>query len=276
MTETVRTADWPALWQQLLAWAEGTLPGLLKALIVLVLGWWLASFLTKLLQRAMRRSKADEGVCAFIASLCKISLRIVVLISAAASLGVNVTSIVTALGAAGVTAGLALKDSLSNFASGVLILFNKPFKVGDYLELSGTAGTVHSIGLMYTTLMTPDNKAVLLPNSSVTSEKIVNASAQPQRRIDLSFSIAYGADIERAKQVLAQAATACPFALSEPAPLFAVTAHEESAVILSAYIWCEAGHYLDAKFDLMERVKYAFDEQGITIPFPQMDIHLVQ
>ncbi len=255
------------------AWMKATLPGLLQALIVLVVGWWLCSLLTSLLSRTLKKGKADEGVRSFVCSLCKTLLRSIVVISAAATLGVNVTSIVTALGAAGVTAGLALKDSLSNFASGVIIMFTKPFKVGDFLEVDSLTGTVKQIDLMYTTLLTVDNKAILMPNSLVTGNKIINYTAQPIRRLDLEFSVAYSTDLSYARQVLEQTVAKCPLALRQPAPVFGVSGHKDSAVTILAMVWCDAPNFLALKFQLLEQVKDAFEQAGISIPFPQLDVH---
>ncbi len=264
-----------ALWAEVGEWAKKALPTVLIVLGVLVLGWWAASLLTSLLSRALKRSKVDGGVHSFVCSLCKTVLRGIVLISALATLGVNVTSIITALGAAGVTAGLALKDSLSNFASGVVIMFNKPFKVGDFLEIDSLTGTVKQIDLMYTTLRTADNKAILLPNSMVTANKIINYTAEPVRRLDLEFSVSYGADLAKARQVLANAVAQCPLALEKPAPVFGVSGHKDSSITILALVWCNAENFIALKFDLLERVKNAFDENGISIPFPQLDVHFL-
>lgn len=264
------------LWAEIGSWATKTLPTVLIVIIVLSLGWWASSLLTALLSRAIKKSKADDGVRTFVCSVCKTVLRGIVVISALATLGVNVTSIITALGAAGVTAGLALKDSLSNFASGVIIMFHKPFKVGDFLEIDALTGTVKQIDLMYTTLLTVDNKAILLPNSVVTASKIINYTAEPIRRLDLEFSVSYGTDLALARQVLSETVEQSPFALQEPAPVFGVSGHHDSAVSITAMVWCDAGNFLSLKFDLLERVKNAFDARGISIPFNQLDVHLTK
>lgn len=264
------------LWAEIGAWAKNTLPTIVIVILVLVLGWWVSSLLTVLLSRAIKRSKADDGVRSFVCSVCKTVLRGIVVISALATLGVNVTSIVTALGAAGVTAGLALKDSLSNFASGVIIMFNKPFKVGDFLEIDTLTGTVKQIDMMYTTLLTVDNKAILLPNSVVTASKIINYTAEPTRRLDLEFSVSYGTNLAMAKQVLAEAVAQSPLALQDPPPIFGVSGHQDSAVIITAMVWCNAENFIALKFDLFERVKNAFDAHGISIPFSQLDVHIKQ
>ena len=264
------------LWAEIGVWAKNTLPTIAIVIVVLILGWWVSSLLTALLSRAIKRSKADEGVRSFVCSVCKTVLRGIVIISALATLGVNVTSIVTALGAAGVTAGLALKDSLSNFASGVIIMFNKPFKVGDFLEIDALTGTVKQIDIMYTTLLTVDNKAILLPNSVVTTSKIINYTEEPTRRLDLEFSVSYTTDLSFAKQVLAETIAQSPFALQDPAPVLGVSGHQDSSVTITAMVWCSTENYIPYKFDLLERVKNAFDAHGISIPYSQLDVHVKQ
>ena len=271
---TASPSTYEAVWQNFLKWAEGFFPVLLKSALILVIGWWLAKFLTKLVAKAMDRANVDPSVCSFVQSLCKFSLRGIVLISTASALGVNVASIIAALGAAGLTIGLALKDSLSNFASGIIILLTKPFKTGDFLEIDGMTGTVKKIDTMYTTLATVDNKAILLPNSTVTASEIVNYTAQTHRRLDLTFSVGYSCDLAKAKQVLSNVIAKSPMALQDPAPIIGVTSHNDSSISIAVFVWCESPNYLPLKYELMEKVKLAFDENGIEIPFPQMDVHM--
>lgn len=266
--------DGTTLWNGIVDWLKNAAPIVLKSLLILLIGWWLSGFLTRLISKAMEKGKAEAGARSFISSVCKSVFRIIVLISTASALGINVTSIIAALGAAGLTIGLALKDSLSNFASGVIILFTKPFKTGDFMEVDGLTGTVKKIDLMYTTLSTVDNKAILLPNSTVTASKIINYTAEPSRRLDLEFSISYNADIALAKKVIASVVRRSELAYETPAPVIAVTAHNDSSVSVSLFVWCDSPNYLPLKFELMEDIKLAFDENGIEIPFPQLDVHM--
>ena len=170
------------IWNEFLKWLLSIVPNVIGAILILVIGWWLASLLSKYLKKAMTRAKVDAGIISFVYSITKNALRIVVLISTAAKLGVNVTSIIAALGAASVAVGLALKDSMSNVASGVLIIINKLFHVGDYLEVEDLQGTVSKIEMMNTTLTTIDNKTIVIPNSTLTSTSIINYTSQETRR----------------------------------------------------------------------------------------------
>lgn len=266
--------DFEKLMQEFLDWLRQAAPKLLGAVIILVVGWYLASLVSSLLRKAMQRGRADGGIVSFVYSLTKIALRIIVFISVASQLGVNVNSLIAAIGAAGVTAGLALKDSLSNLASGALIIINKPFHVGDYLETEGLQGTVSRIEIMYTTLVTFDNKEVIIPNARLTANNVTNFTAQKTRRLDLNYTVSYRDDLLQVKALLGELVERNPRALKDPAPIIAVTEHQESGVCVAVKVWCASEDYWTLYFEMQEKVKLAFDEHGITIPFPQMDVHL--
>jgi small conductance mechanosensitive channel len=261
-------------WENIWHWLQDIAPNAMGAAIVFAVGWLLSGLLSKLVRKAMHRGKMDAGIISFVYSISKNSLRVIVIISAAAQLGVNVTSIIAALGAAGVTIGLALKDSLANVASGALIIINKPFHAGDYLQVEGLEGTVTKIEMMYTTLTTFDNKEVIIPNSRLTSNNIVNYTAQKTRRLDLAYTIGYGDDIAFAKQVLHSLVEQNEKALKSPEPIIAVTEHQASGVVIAVKVWCGVEDYWPLYFEMQETVKLAFDENGITIPYPQMDVHM--
>ncbi|WP_312694382.1 mechanosensitive ion channel family protein [Caproiciproducens sp.] len=260
--------------QQLLLFIESSLPKLAGALLILGIGWWLSNQAVRLMFRAMSRSKTDTGLVTFISSLTRALLKILVCITAAAQLGMNVSSIIAALGAAGLAVGLALKENLSNIACGAQIIFTKPFLVGDYIAYGDTEGTVERIETMFTTLRTFDNKEIVIPNSKITSGVIVNYSAMATRRLDLKYSVGYGEDIAKVKHLLSELIENHPIVLKDPSPLVAVGEHRESAVIVEVRVWCKTEDYLALYFDMQEKVKLAFDEAGIRIPYHQMDVHM--
>jgi small conductance mechanosensitive channel len=259
---------------QLMGYLEAALPKLIGTILILAIGWWLSNQLVRLMYRAMMKSKTDTGIITFICSLIRALFKIIVCITAAAQLGMNVNSIIAALGAAGLTIGLALKDSMSNIASGAQIIFTKPFRVGDYLSLENVEGTVERIEIMFTTLRTFDNKEVVIPNSKITDSVITNYSAMKTRRLDLHYSIGYGEDIALVKRLLSDLAENSPLVLKDPSPLIVVGEHRDSSLAMEVRIWCKTEDYLTLYFDMQEKVRLAFDEAGIRIPFNQVDVHM--
>ncbi len=251
------------------------LPKIVIAVIILVIGFFVSKFAGNILKKIMVGRHVDETVHYFLCRMLVISFRIVFVLFALSAVGVNINSFIAALGAAGITAGLGLQSSISQFASGVEILFNKPFRKGDFIEIDGTAGKVEEIHFMNTTLLTLDNKRVILPNSHVTTKSIINYTAQNKRRVDLKFSIAYEDDIALAKKVLSEQVEACPYTLADPKPLIAVSDHSDSAIIIDTFVWCKSEEYWPAFYDMQERVKLAFDKEGLHIPFNQMDVHII-
>lgn len=252
------------------------LPKILGAVIIIVIGYLISKLAGKLLIKIMQKQRVDESVHHFLKSMLVVSMRIVFVIFALSVLGVDISSFVAALGAAGITAGLGLQSLISQFASGIEIMFNKPFKAGDYIELESVAGTVQEIHFMNTTLLTVDNKRVVVPNSHITSNNLINYTSQKKRRIDFKFSIGYGDDIALAKQVIAKADRDCPYTIDDPAPRIAVGGHGESSITIDALLWCKSEDYWSAYYDFYERVKVAFDQAGIHIPYNQLDIHITK
>ena len=251
--------------EKFMEWRLGSMaPRVLGAVIVVVLGLLLSKALVKLLKKALERGKAEAGVITFVGSLVNIALKVLVGITAAAQLGFDVTSIII---------GLALKDSMSNVASGVQILFNHIFRVGDYLSVEGVEGTVDRIEIMYTALRTFDNKEIILPNSELTASVITNYTAQTTRRLDLSYSVSYSTNLAQARGVLEGLINSNEKVIDEPAPLIAVGEHKDSCIMVIARVWCKTEDYWPLYFEMQEAVKNAFDEAGIEIPFPQLDVH---
>lgn len=251
-------------------------PRLLLALVTLVVGLWLINALVRGMERAMARKAFDVTLQRFLLSLSGIGLKVLLIISVLSMVGVATTSFIAIVGAAGLAVGLALQGNLQNFAGGVLILALRPFKVGDFIEAQGHLGTVHAIQVFHTVIKTPDNRTVVLPNGALSNGSLINYSLEETRRIDLVFGVGYGDDLKAAKLVLSRVVEAEGRVLKEPAPLVAVTELGDSAVNFTVRVWVKAADFFATQCDLREAVKTAFDREGISIPFPQRDVHLYQ
>ena len=246
----------------------------LKALVILVVGWLVAKFLKALVRKLMVRSGVDPTLIGFCASITYIGLMALVVITALGKLGVPTGSFIAVIGAAGLAIGFALQGSLGNFAAGVLLIVFRPFKVGDFIEAGGTSGTVEELQVFATTLNTPDNKAITVPNAAITGGNIINYSAKPIRRVDLVFGVGYGDDIKRGKEVINSILTKDDRILKEPEPTIAVSELADSSVNIVVRPWVKTADYWGVFFDITEAVKLEFDAQGITIPYPQQDVHM--
>ena len=246
---------------------------ILIALIIFLIGQMVAKIIARVLGKVLSHTKLDKILVEFIQSLVNALLLVFVIVAALDQLGVNTNSVIAVLGAAGLAIGLALQGSLQNFAAGFMLLIFRPFKSGDFVEAAGTAGVIEKIGIFSTTMHTGDNKEVIIPNGSIYSSNIINYSKRPTRRIDMIFSIGYGDDIRVARDVMAEIIKAEPRILPEPDPLIAVGELGASSVNFYVRPWVKTEDYWDVKYSLTEKIKIAFDEKGITIPFPQMDIH---
>lgn len=247
-----------------------------NAVLTLILGWIAIRIVLRIEKKALEKSRLDEALHLFIIKGTKVILWIALAIAIAATLGIETTSFIAILGAGGAAIALALKDSLGNIAGGIIILINKPFSRGDTIEVAGTTGLVDSIDLLTTQLHTFDNKVVTIPNGTITMSVLTNYSREETRRVDCVFSISYEADILKAKEILLNVISCNPDILAEPAPIVGVASHGDNAVILDLKVWCSTESFFDVKYYLEENVKLAFDEAGIGIPYPQMDIHLVK
>ncbi|WP_044469523.1 mechanosensitive ion channel family protein [Mannheimia massilioguelmaensis] len=246
---------------------------LLLAIVIFIVGKWVARGLSKLLGKAAFASTKDDMLQSFVSSISYFLFLLIVVIAALSQLGINTSSLVALIGAAGLAIGLSLQSSLQNFAAGVMLLIFKPFRKGDFIETSGQAGTVEQMGLLVLELRTADNKTVLIPNAKVFSDSIVNNSANSTRRIDFIFDIAYDADIAKAKEIVAQVLKSDVRVLQNPQPTIAVGALAASSVQLFVRPWVNTGNYWDVYFNITENVKLEFDKAGIEIPFNQMDIN---
>lgn len=246
----------------------------LYALFALVVGFWIVSKLTKIFDALLTKKDIDHSLQKFLVRILNIGLKVLVLISVAGLVGIPTTSFVTIIGAAGLAVGLALQGSLSNFAGGILILFLKPFKVGDFIEGAGHSGTVTDISIFYTYMNTPKNQAVIVPNSQLSSNTIVNYNTNDKRRLDLVFGIDYGDDIDKARSVLKLILDSDDRILDDPLYLIAVDTLGNSSVNIIIKVWCKNEDYWDLNYYIIEKVKKEFDANDISFPFPQTDVHL--
>lgn len=248
---------------------------ILAAAAVWFVGLYAIRLVMGLVDRAMERRKTDETLNRFLHSFLRMALKILLFISVVSILGVPTASFIAVLGAAGLAVGFALQGSLSNFAGGVLILIFRPFKVGDYIEGGGHSGTVREIQILYTVLVTPDNKTVVIPNGSLSNSSVVNYSLNETRRVDFTFGVGYGADIAEVKRVIGQVAAAHELILQEPAPFVRLAEHGDSAIVFAVRVWVEKEDYWTVFFDLQEQVKEALDQNGIEIPYPHVDVTMI-
>ncbi len=248
----------------------------LAALLILVIGLWISKKLRGVFSRILEKKGTEPTLVGFLSSMIYGALVVFVVIAAIGKLGVQTTSFVAVLGAAGLAVGLALQGSLSNFASGVLLIIFKPFKAGDFIKAGGEAGTVVEVGILTTELKTPDNVKIILPNSTVMGGPITNVSAHPTRRIDMTVGVGYGDDLNRAKQIMEELITADERVLQDPEPQIAVANLGDSSVEFVVRPWVNSADYWAVKFDFTKAVKEKFDAEGISIPFPQRDVHLIQ
>lgn len=249
------------------------IPSLIIAVIMIILGIFLSRLVSGIVTKAMKAKNVDPSVYNFIKRSISVVIKAAFFLSAL-SMFFNIGSLVTAIGAAGVAASLGLQDSVAQFASGIQILLNHPFKNGDFVEVNGVQGNVADIRFMNTVITTIDNKRIIIPNSHITTNHIINYSAEDVRRLDLTYSISYTASIADAKNVIMNVAQANDLILSDPAPQVFVNSHGSSSINLIAKIWCKSGDYWDAYYQMQENVKLAFDSNGISIPFDQLDVHL--
>jgi len=259
-------------------WELTTIYGLkiIAALAILIFGRWIAKGVTKLIQRLMERSEIDSTIIKFVGNLAYIALLAFVIIAALGQLGIQTASFIAVVGAAGLAIGLALQGSLSNFAAGFLMIVFKPFKVGDFIEGAGVAGTVEEISIFTTLLNSPDNKTVIIPNSKLTDDNIVNWTVKGTRRVDLVMGIGYEDDIDKARQIMTDVISKEERVLKNPGTQIAVSELADSSVNFVVRPWVNAGDYWNVYFALTEAIKKEFDAQGISIPYPQRDIHVYE
>jgi small conductance mechanosensitive channel len=271
--ESITTIDWtdPGLIQALLIpWGIR----LAIALAIFIVGRWIARWLTNVVRKLMTKSNMDVMLINFLGNLVYTVLILVVVMATLDHLGIRTTSLLAVFGAAGLAIGLALKDSLSNFSSGVMIILFRPFKVGDFIEAGGASGVVEEVRMFATIMRSGDNRQIIVPNGQIYSGTITNYSAKPTRRIDLVFGIGYGDDIAKAKKIIDDIMQQDERILSDPAPGIALGELADSSVNFNVRPWVKNEDYWPVRADLLERIKLAFDANGISIPFPQQDVYM--
>ena len=246
------------------------------AALILVLGRLVVGMIGGIIRRVLTKAKVDETLGRFLVSLTKIALLAFVVIAALNTLGVQTASFIAVIGAAGLAIGFALQGSLSNFASGVMLVMFHPLKAGDLVEAGGVLGVVKEVHIFNTILLTLDNRRVIIPNSKVTGDNIVNYTVEGLRRVDMTFGIGYGDDIRKAKKILEELVAQQEHVLTDPPPTVAVSELGDSSVNFAVRPFVKPEHYWAVYFGLTEKVKLTFDEQGVTIPFPQRDVHMYQ
>ncbi|MCT4560828.1 MAG: mechanosensitive ion channel [Crocinitomicaceae bacterium] len=246
------------------------------ALVIFFAGFWIAKMISRSIKKVMLRGNADPGLTSFIASLANITLKILVFITAITQVGVEMTSFVALLGAAGLAVGMAFSGTLSNLAGGIMVLVFKPFKVGDFISAQGEQGVVKEIHIFNTYLNTPDNKVIIMPNGPLANGNITNFTKADKRRVDFVFGIAYGDDLKKAKEVLAQFIQDDTRIMKDPEPFIGLGALADSSVNITVRAWTSVEDYWPVFFEMNERVYNEFGQHGLNIPFPQMDVHVHQ
>ena len=259
-------------WETLLGYGKE----LLLAVLVLIAGLILTKLILKVARKVLDKSSIDESVYKFLLNTLKYTAYVVIFVVVLTCLHVPTAPLVTVLGAGGAAVALAMKDSLGNIAGGIIILVNRPFIKGDFIEVAGVSGVVQGIDLMVTTLRTYDNKTIAVPNGTVTASVLTNHTKEPTRRVDFKFGVGYDTDLTKARDILTALAESCEDVLQQPQPFFGVAAYGDSAVEIEFKVWCETPKYWDVKYYIEEQVKTAFDEANINIPYPQMDIHVIK
>ncbi len=272
--EEIQNIDIQKYLDQLIEMAISYGPNLILALVTFIIGSWVISGIIKGLGNTMQKREMDPSLTPFFKSLLNITLRIMLIISVLSMVGIEMTSFVAILGAAGLAIGLSMQGTLQNFAGGVMILLFKPFKVGQFIDGGGYMGTVKEIRIFNTIMTTPDNKRIIIPNGSLSGSSLTNFSAEETRRVDWTFGIAYGDDYDKAKALLLSWIEADPRALKDPEPFIALSELADSSVNIVVRVWVNPADYWGLFFDMNEKVYKEFGDHGLNIPFPQMDVHL--
>ncbi|MFW5693810.1 MAG: mechanosensitive ion channel family protein [Alkalispirochaeta sp.] len=251
------------------------LPQLASAIAILVVGLFVAGIAARIVRRVMGKAAIDAGLTSFVRSLVKATLSILAVIAAASTAGIQMTSFIALLGAAGLAVGLAFQGALSNFAGGVLVLATRPFSVGDFIETGGHMGTVQEIQVLYTILDTPDNRRVVVPNGALANAAVINYSVNALRRVDLQLGISYDADITTAQTAIRTVLEEHANVLHDPPPVVGVSGHGASSIDVLARFWTAREHFLTVQHELYQQIKERLDGEGIGIPYPQRDVHII-
>ena len=249
---------------------------LIGAIITLIIGLWIISRISNLFNKMLKKGNVDDSLSSFLRSLFAIILRVLLVLSIAEMVGVKTTSFIAIFGAAGLAIGMALSGTLQNFAGGVMILLFKPYKVGDFIDAQGYTGIVNEIQIFNTILKTPDNKTIIIPNGGLASGSMINYSTEGERRVDWVFGIGYGDDLDKAYEVLGRLINSDERILKDPEPFMALSELADSSVNITVRVWVKAPDYWDVYFKMNEEVYKTFDKEGLSIPFPQRDVHVYQ
>jgi small conductance mechanosensitive channel len=275
---TDKIPELESYWNQFLDMAKTTgvefAGNVVTAIVIFVVGKWVANLLTKTLRTLMQKQEIDKTLETFVGNLVRMVLMVFVIIAAISALGVQTTSFIAILGAAGLAVGLALQGSLSNFASGVLIVLFRPYKVGDWVEAAGISGSVVEVQILTTVLKTGDNKQIIVPNSQIMGDIITNYSANDTRRVDMVVGVSYDDNLDKVRSTIEELVAADDRILSDPECTIAVSELADSSVNFVVRPWVKTADYWGVRFDLTEAIKKRFDKEGISFPFPQQDIHL--
>lgn len=266
--------DWNALWDSLLAFIVTVGGKLLGALLVLIVGRFVIKTVMKMVGKSKFMEKSEPTVAHFLTNFLRIGLNIILIVSIIAILGVPMASVVAAIASAGVAIGLALQGALSNLAGGIMILIFKPFRIGNFIDTGSGTGTVTDIGIFYTVLKTADNKEITIPNGTIMGAAITNYSVHETRRVDFTFSVAYGTDVERVKSILLEEAAKHELVLKDPAPFARLAVQNASSLDFTLRVWVNSNDYWTVNFDLLETINDRFIAEKIEVPFNQLDVHI--
>lgn len=266
--------SWNDVWVKIKDWLTTTGIKVVIALLLLILSFMIINAVTKKIYKSLRKKNRDETLSRVGTQTARILLKVLVLVCLIGYVGIETASISAVIASIGVGISLAVQGTLANFAGGVILIIMRPFKIGDYITSNGQEGTVEDIKLFYTHIVTVDNKSVVIPNGSLANNVIVNASAKDTRRVDLLVQVSYGSDIAVVKEILQAVCAANPMAFADPAPFIELKAMNESSLDFTVRVWCKRENYWTVYFALTEAFKYTLDENGISIPFKQVDVHL--
>lgn len=269
---------WSTIVNTVISWCLGTGIRVIISLVILIVSFRVINVLTRRMEKRFKKNdKFDKTISRVLTYVIKLGAKIIVVICLVGYLGIDTSGLTALVTSLGVCAGLAVNGALSNLAGGVLIIFTRPFKVDDYIEVDGSnniAGTVEDIHVVCTKLRTPDNKVIYVPNGALSNSNIINYSEKPTRRVDFTFSIAYENDYEKAKDIITEICASHSLVFSDPAPFVRMSEHGQSSINITARVWVKSEDYWTVKFDVLEAVKKSFDESGITIPYNQLDVHV--
>ena len=265
--------DFAQIWSNFLNWLADVTPKLLLAIVIFIVGWWTVKLIIMFVKKGLAKMGVEKSVITFLSSFCKYILRIFAFIIALTPFGFHISSLFAALGAAGITLGLGLKESVANIASGIQIVITKPFQVGHYIQLNNVEGTVTRVEIMYSTLMTLDRKEVVMPNSIVTNSILTNYTALGVRRVDFNYTVSYGTDLNLVRTILLEVAKEHEQVLSSPKPVVVVLRQAANGIEISFRVFCVPENYWNVLFSLEEQIKQVFELNNVKLPYTQVDIH---